>query len=235
MPGPSGEGVTPTTAEALAFVADLDRPELDEGDDHHLRRVLRLRPGSPIVVGDGAGRWRPCRLGPSSLTGLGDVVEEPPPAPEITVAFSIPKAEKPEIVVQKLTELGADRIVLLRADRTIVRWEGDRARRHVERLRRVAREAAMQARRPRLPELAGPVPVAEAARWPGATRCDRDGGPLTDAHTTVLVGPEGGWTDAERQLVPAAVTLAPYVLRVETAAIAAGALLGVRRSRSVTA
>lgn len=233
MGGPPGEGLTPATAEALAFVADLERPQLDEGDEHHLRRVLRLRPGAPIVVGDGAGRWRTCRLGPS-LTDVGEVVEDPVKGPEITIAFSIPKAEKPEFVVQKLTELGADRIVLMQADRTIVRWEGARAARHVERLRRVAREASMQARRTRLPDVAGPVPFAEAARWPGATRADRGGAALTSDRATLLVGPEGGWTEGERRMVPAAVTLAPYVLRVETAAIAAATLLGALRSRSVS-
>lgn len=234
MGGPSAEGLSPATAEALAFVADLDRPVLDEGDDHHLRRVLRLRAGAPIVVGDGAGRWRICRLD-ASLAVVGEVEEDPPTGQQTTVAFSVPKAEKPEFVVQKLTELGTDRVVLIQAERTIVRWEGARAHRHVERLHRVAREAAMQARRTRLPEVVGPVPFVEAARWPGVTRCDRGGEPLTSARTTLLVGPEGGWTEAERELVPAAVTLAPYVLRVETAAIAAGALMGALRSRSVSA
>ncbi|MPY95117.1 MAG: RsmE family RNA methyltransferase [Acidimicrobiia bacterium] len=224
MTSPAGDGLGPTTAEALVFVADLDRPELSAPDAHHLRRVLRLRRGAPIAVGDGSGRWRVCSFG-DRLVEATEIVHEPEPTPVMTVAFSIPKAEKPELVVQKLTELGTDRIVLLQADRTVVRWEGDKVHRHMERLHRVAREAAMQARRPRLPEVLGPLPFGVAATWPGATRCDQGGGPVPTGQPTMLVGPEGGWTERERAQVQHVVGLAPYVLRVETAAIAAGALL----------
>jgi 16S rRNA (uracil1498-N3)-methyltransferase len=232
MDGPVADGLTPATAAALAFVADLERPELEEGDAHHLRRVLRLRRGEPIAVSDGMGSWRICRLG-EGLTVASEVVVEPVASPQLTVGFSIPKVEKPELVVQKLTELGIDRIALIEAERTVVRWKGQKAQHHVERLQRVARGAAMQARRTRLPTLLGPVPFAVAAAWPGATRCDRGGAPLSDRHSTVLVGPEGGWAGPECARLPDSVGLAPYILRVETAAIAVAALQVALRSRAV--
>jgi 16S rRNA (uracil1498-N3)-methyltransferase len=232
MGGPVADGLTPATAAALAFVADLERPELEEGDAHHLQRVLRLKQGQPIAVSDGTGSWRICGLD-EELTVASEVTVEPVASPELTVGFSIPKVEKPELVVQKLTELGVDRIALIEAERTVVRWRGQKAQHHVERLRRVARGAAMQARRTRLPELVGPVSFAAAASWPGATRCDRGGEPLSDRHSTVLVGPEGGWAPSECSRLPDSVGLAPYILRVETAAIAVGVLQVALRSRSV--
>ena len=78
-----------------------------------------------------------------------------------TVAFAIPKSDRPEWIVQKLTELGVARIVLLHAERSVVRWEPDRADRHVARLRRVAVEALEQSRGIWLPDIVGPVPAAE--------------------------------------------------------------------------
>ena len=221
MTGDEAAGLTPRTAGALAFVDDVASPALSTDDAHHLRRVLRLRDGATVAVSDGTGRWRVCRLG-DELDPVGAVVVEPEPGPELTVAFSIPKGERPEVAVQKLTELGVDRIVLLATERTIVRWDGCPGRRHLERLERVAREAAMQCRRPRLPEIAARCPSPPRPPGPAVARCDAGGAPVSLAHPCVLVGPEGGWTEAERDLPLPSVALAPHVLRVETAAIAAG-------------
>jgi 16S rRNA (uracil1498-N3)-methyltransferase len=118
--------------------------------------------------------------------------------------------------VQKLTELGVDRIVVLRAERSVVRWEGDRLTAQLERLRRVAREASMQSRRCDIPHIDGVINVGDAV---GAL-AHFDGAPLTAAHTAVLIGPEGGWSDDE-VCGRDAVSLGPTVLRAETAAVAA--------------
>jgi 16S rRNA (uracil1498-N3)-methyltransferase len=211
-----------------AFVADLERPELDDGDRHHLARVLRTRAGDPLTVSDGAGRWRPCRFG-DTLEATGPVVSVPAPAPAITVAFALVKGERPEWVTQKLTELGVDVVVPFTADRSVVRWEPDRAATALERLRRVAREAAMQCRRCWLPELSAPVDFSAAATLPGAALADRAGSPPTLDHPTVLVGPEGGWSPRERSTDLPMVTLGAHGLRAETAAITAGALLSALR------
>ncbi len=98
----------------LAFVGDLDAPRLDANDLHHLTRVLRVRLGDPMCVSDGHGHWRTARLG-ERPDDLGEVHEVLRPGPLVTVAVSMAKGSRTELVVQKLTELGVDRIVLLHA------------------------------------------------------------------------------------------------------------------------
>jgi 16S rRNA (uracil1498-N3)-methyltransferase len=212
------------------YVADLDAPVLDGPDEHHLRRVLRLRSGDPVAAGDGRGSWRPCRLGGGPvLEPSGELRCEPRPAPEVTIGVSLVKGERPELAVGKLTEVGVDRVVVLAAARSVVHWEPDRAERQVARLCGVARAAARQSRRLWLPEVSGPVgPLALAG--PGVAIADFGGAPPGLDRTTVLVGPEGGWTDEERAGFDASVTLGPAVLRTETAAIAAGLVLCALRS-----
>ncbi len=205
---------------------------LADDDRHHLERVLRVRAGDAVTVSDGAGSWRDCRFGPELVTD-GEVHHLPAPEPVLTIGFALVKGERPELIVQKLTELGIDRIVAFAADRSVVKWDAERALRHGRRLDRVAREASMQSRRCRLPEIvvAGGFAQVVAASSPGALAlADRGGEAPTGATTTVLVGPEGGWTDEERAAVPRRVGLGDHVLRVETAAIAAGVVLGALRS-----
>jgi 16S rRNA (uracil1498-N3)-methyltransferase len=110
-------------AVAHVFVEDLDQLELNEEDDHHLRRVLRITPGERVTASDGRGRWRSCRLGPSGLEYEGISGSDDPPAPRVTVAFALTKGDKPEWVVQKLTEAGVDSIQPFVAARSVVRWD----------------------------------------------------------------------------------------------------------------
>jgi 16S rRNA (uracil1498-N3)-methyltransferase len=210
-------------AGPLVFVEDLAVPVLAAGDRHHLERALRLRPGAPITVGDGRGGWRPARLGPT-VEVAGEVVRTPAPEPALTIGFALTKGEKPELAVQKLTELGIDRIVPFRAARSVVRWDDAKSARALERLRSVARSAAAQCHRPWLPEVA---PVAHQATLlaPGPPGAHRGGAELDASHTAVLVGPEGGWDDGEVGLAVPRVGLGEHVLRAETAAITAAVLL----------
>ncbi|MDQ3945090.1 MAG: RsmE family RNA methyltransferase, partial [Actinomycetota bacterium] len=109
----------------------------------------------------------------------------------------------------------------------------------VERWRRVAREAGRQCRRARLPEVADLAPLASLAGHPRLVVAERGGSPpaaLTDGigdEMLVVVGPEGGLTDAEVELLApgARLGLGPHVLRAETAAVAAAAVLAVLRGR----
>lgn len=235
-PGAAAAARRAATA-AQVLVADLDAPDLDDDARHHLGRVLRLRPGEPVVATDGRGRWRLCRYRPDGLEPDAPVEAEPAPWPALTVAFAPVKGDRPEWVVQKLTELGVDRIVPLVAERSVVRWDGERRRHAVSRLRRVAAEAAAQSRRVWLPEVtdvqtldalcaldsaAGSVALAQL----GAP-------PLAPATTVVAVGPEGGWSPAELARGCLTVGLGPTVLRAETAAVAAGVLLAARRAGTV--
>ena len=92
----------------------------------------------------------------------------------------------------------------------------------------------MQCRRAWLPEIDDVRTFAEIAAAPGACAAERGGGPVALGNPTVLVGPEGGWSDAERLQGLPFVSLGPHVLRAETAAIVAGALLTTLRGHLVT-
>ncbi len=216
----------------FVFVEDLDAPALGDDDRHHVVRVLRTRPGAPLVLGDGVGGWRLGVLGPTDVEAAGPVQRWTPTSPTITIAFALVKGDKPELIVQKLTELGVDRIVPFRAERSVVRWDDTKAAKAVIRLRTVARAAAMQSHRPLLPIVEDVADLADLAARPGAAMADRTGAPPSLDRPTVLVGPEGGWTDEERGRAPA-VGLGENVLRAETAAVTAGALLTALRAGSV--
>jgi len=224
MAGPTGRG------GPHAFVDDLDQPVLSAGDEHHLARVLRLRPGDPLTLSDGRGSWRPARFG-SPPAPDGPIVEVPEATPPITIAFALVKGERPEWIVQKLTELGTDEIRPFVAERSVVRWTEEKRTRAAERWRVVAREASMQSRRCRLPTVHAPCRFADVAALDGAALADRDGGPVGLDHPVLLIGPEGGWSDTERDLGLPTVRLGPQVLRAETAALAAATLLASARER----
>jgi 16S rRNA (uracil1498-N3)-methyltransferase len=223
---------------AHVFVGDLDRPSLDDDDRHHLERVLRLRAGEAVSASDGRGGLRRCNyIGTGELEPAGEAAWEEAPSPALAVGFALVKGGRPEWIVQKLTECGVDRIVPFVADRSVVQWEGPKAERNAERLARVAREAAMQSRRRWLPVVDAVAPFAAlvvggpSGPGTGWVRADLDGEqPPTLDRPSILVGPEGGWSEAERAACPSAVGLGPTVLRAETAAVAVGVLLSALRA-----
>lgn len=217
------------SAGHLFYVADVSRPVLSDTDHHHAARVLRCRVGEEVTVCDGAGRWRRCRWDDGGLVVVGEAVSETAPPELRCVAFSPVKGAKPEFVVQKLTELGVERIVVLSTDRSVVRHDATRWARLAERLVAVAREAGMQSRRAFLPSIEVGVEFSEfVAAMPAVVLADRGGRALSWSDRCIAIGPEGGWSDEERARVTDRVSLAEGVLRAETAAIAAGVLMGVR-------
>jgi 16S rRNA (uracil1498-N3)-methyltransferase len=231
---------------AHVIVDDLTAasPALAADDARHLGSVLRLRPGEPVGATDGRGGYRPCvYAGSGRLTPAGPVEVFPTRIPVLTVGLVPVKGDRPEWAVQKLTELGVDRIVLLSSERSVVRWDDRRMAAHLGRLDRVARAALMQSRQVWLPEISGVVPVASVLGAPpgpgvadgmalaGMALADMGGSPIGAAVHTVVVGPEGGWTDAERGWAAGRVVgLGQAVLRAETAAVAAGVLLTALRA-----
>ncbi len=217
---------------AHVFVADLETLVLDSESAHHLGRVLRLRPDEAICASDGSGAWRLCRLDAAGeLVAEGGIARTEPTVPALTVGFAALKGSRNELVVQKLTELGVDRIWLLQCEHSVVRWDASRAHGHLDRLHRVATEASGQCRRLRLPEL-DVLSLSEAldrahdeetdGSAPAPVMADAGGRGLTGSDTVILVGPEGGWSEKERGRATS-VALGEHVLRAETAAIVAGA------------
>lgn len=227
--------VTPLTARAHVFVDDLAAPRLSTADHHHLARVLRLPPRAEVTVGDGAGRWRPALLTDGAdIVPTGEAVEDPPDTPAIAVAFALVKGDRPEWTVQKLTELGVDRIIPFAAERGVVRWDAAKVDRQATRLADIARQAAMQCRRTRLPRVDRLATFADVAALEGAAIADLDGDAPSLTHPTVLVGPEGGWSPDEAAVDLPRVRLGRYILRAETAAITAGGLLVALRGNLLT-
>ena len=211
----------------------------------HVRRVLRLRAGDPVTLFNGDGHDYPGRV--LAMRGGRVDVEiadrsgaraESPLA--LTLVQGIARGERMDLVMQKATELGVTGIVPVQTARSVVRLERDAATRKAQHWRGVVVAACEQCGRARLPSLEPPGSLAAwLARAPaeGVRRLQLDpaaGISLVTAAAgatalELLVGPEGGLDDAEREAAAAAgylpCTLGPRVLRSETAAIAAIAVL----------
>jgi len=226
----------PAVAHVLVE-ALVDDVEVGGDDGHHLGRVRRLRGGERVTAADGIGGWRlyevdATRRGVVSLHAVGDAQREPELVPGLSVAFGLTKGVKPEIVVRQLTELGVDAVLPVVGQRSVVRPTT------VDRLRRVAREALMQSRGSRLPSVGEVTSLLELAGRPGLVVAT-PGGPGPDPAPapelggwTLVVGPEGGLAPAELEALSEAprLSVGPHVLRAETAAVAAAALLTARRN-----
>lgn len=214
----------------------LGSPEPDEADIHHLSRVLRLRDGESVRVSDGQGGALRCAFrvkgGEAWLEPSGPVSRVERPVPEVAIAFPLLKGDRTSWAVQKLTELGVDRIVPLVAARSVVRpGTGSGADRpgSLDRLERIVRSASAQSRRSWLPQLSAPTTLSDLAKREPVRAAHPEGGRLRASGSLLAVGPEGGWEPSELELVHATVDLGPTVLRAETAAVTAAALLcGIR-------
>lgn len=215
------------------------RASLTPEASHYLRGVLRLPPGTEIEVFDGTGGEYPATLGRGDEVALGPRRQVAPPGARVWLAFALPRGEKSDLVVQKATELGAERLLPWVAERSVARWTPGRAAGRARRWRRIAAEASRQCGRSDVPAVEAPAPLSEvlAAAPPGFVRIlfHAGGAPLADlvearaAGFLAVVGPEGGLTAAEMEACRAAgarlAGLGPRVLRSETAAIVAAALL----------
>lgn len=208
------------------FVDSLDAMQLSDDDLGHLAKSLRMRDGDELSVSDAAGRWRRATFASSGvLSPNSEVREVPATSTDLTIAFSLVKGTKPELVIQKLTELGIDRIVVLAAERTVVRWDEAKVEKALQRWQRIVREASMQSHRVRLPKIDAVVPAADWLSRAEVAVAHFDGDPISKVHRSIAIGPEGGWSDSELALTDERVSLGRTVLRAETAAIAAGTML----------
>jgi 16S rRNA (uracil1498-N3)-methyltransferase len=224
---------------------------LTGAEGRHAATVRRIRPGERVDVADGAGLIAECVV---TGVGAGSVtlrVESrravPAPDPRIVVVQALPKGDRAELAVETMTEVGVDVIVPWAAERCVARWPaGDRAARALARWRAAAREAAKQARRARIPEVAELASTAAVAALLEAAACAVILEPGAEAalarldlaahgDVVLVVGPEGGLSPAEvtefakAGAVPA--RLGDSVLRASTAGAAAAAVLMARTGR----
>lgn len=223
--------------------ADLGRgariaPRPDQA--HYLTRVMRLAQGEPLLVFNGRdGEWR-ATLAEVAKRGCVLAVEEQvrpqETPPDLDLIVALVKRSRLETIVEKAAELGARRVRLAITERT----NADHT--NVARLEAIAVEAAEQTGRLDAPQILGPAPLAAILLgWESDRRlmfCDEagDAAPASGALNAaggrcwaVLIGPEGGFSTAERAAIrglPQAmpVSLGPRILRADTAAIAALAL-----------
>lgn len=206
-------------------MADLNHPVLHRPDQHHLERVLRLKPGEVVCAADGRGSYRMCSfVSEGRLDPISEVVFVPFTKVVMTVAFVPVKGGKPEWVVQKLAEMGMNRIKLTQSERSVVRWDADRVDKNLARLRKTAEQACRQSRRLWIPE----VTSCRFEDLAGAALADMDGRRPSPDDRELVIGPEGGWSASELQGRDC-VNLSDGVLRAETAAVmAAGTLSALR-------
>jgi 16S rRNA (uracil1498-N3)-methyltransferase len=216
---------------------------LSGADAEHLSRVLRAQPGQLVELSDD----RAVYLAEIVEAGrkhvrfrlLEPLIPEAPPL-SVTLFASLIRFERFEWMIEKATELGVAAIQPVAAERSETGLLAGAGRR-IERWRRIARESAQQARRATLPEILEPARLDriacgsftwrflldESPQAPPLARIIPAAGSAAES-VALLIGPEGGWSDAERaRLLPlwTAVSLGNRILRAETAAVAALAVL----------
>jgi 16S rRNA (uracil1498-N3)-methyltransferase len=217
-------------------------PRTVSGDEHHyLFRVLRLTVDDVITLFDGGGRV--ARASVTTIDAASAVLEVseptyyPPSKPRVVSYVPLLKGERMDLCIQKLVELGADRIVPVQSQRCVVRLDANRQKSRLKRWRQIALQAAAQCRTPYLPEVGELVSFEQAV--------DKDGADLrllfyegaagespqaslpasSPAQVSLLTGPEGGLTPTEVEMAESAgfliTGLGPRILRAETAAMTA--------------
>ena len=197
-------------------------------DDHHLRRVLRMQPGDPVLVSDGRGRDFGATLQAGGRVALVDEREPVPEPPvDLTLCVALARGERFEGVLEKAGEMGVSSIVPILSERCTVR---ELSQSRLMRWRRIAREASALAGRPRYLRVEELVPLAKLLRQAPGVMFSAGYPPFDGvaAHGRLLIGPEGGFSpDEVEQAAQFGWTLAglgPRTLRVETAATVAATL-----------
>jgi 16S rRNA (uracil1498-N3)-methyltransferase len=219
------------------------RARITGPDAHHLTRVLRVEPGQQFEISDNQSVYlaevESARKDLVSFS-IQERVVSAEPVVRTTILASLIRFERFEWMREKATELGVERVVPVQAERSEKGLE-QAAGKRISRWNRIAREASEQSRRARLPEIGSPVAFPEALRIEAGYRYVLEESEAPPIHAALpanrqpgdsvalLVGPEGGWTDRERELIASArwcaISLGREILRAETAAIAGLAII----------
>ena len=233
------------------FLADDLRPDrvaLVGAEGRHAAVVRRLRVGEAVDLVDGRGTRATCVIAAVTKDGLVCDVQqrttEPPPALRIVLVQALAKGDRGELAVELATEVGVDVVVPWSASRCVVKWEGARGEKALERWRATAREAGKQSRRAHHPEVSPLASTAEVVALLGGAALGLVLHESADAALTgialptsgdvvLVVGPEGGVSEGELASFAAAtvVRLGPSVLRTSTAGAVAAAVVSARSAR----
>ncbi len=223
-----------------AFLLD---PIILEGDEaNHIVKVLRMKKGDSLTIFDGSGN---CADGvidsvdgkTVTVNALKRYPSDTEPKLKITLFQGIPKNPKMDLIIQKATELGVVEVVPVNTKRIVAKIDKDAK---VERLQRIAFEAAKQCGRAYIPKVSYPISFEEAIKrmqkMDGAIipyECEKDGRINNAVNSDmqslgILIGPEGGFEESEVKRAEDAgikrVTLGKRILRTETAGLIASAL-----------
>lgn len=215
------------------------------GDDaHHLMKVMRAQEGQQVICTDGISREALVEItelakGLITASIIENLVMNNEPSTSVWVAQSLPKADKMESIIQKCTEIGAARFIPFVSDRTIVQYDQKKEAKRLERWRKIAKEAAEQAHRNRIPTIDSPMtwkallgllPDLQLALIFYEKESALTFKTMLQKHAPlenilIMIGPEGGFTSNEIMEAEAAgcqiVSLGKRILRTETAAMAA--------------
>jgi 16S rRNA (uracil1498-N3)-methyltransferase len=213
---------------------DGDRAVIVGDDARHLARSLRARVGEEIEVVDPKGLMltlRLDRISPERVEGtvVAERAHNPEPLARTVIAIAHLPAPALELVLSRCTEAGAFAFHIVQADRSVARGSKP------DRWRTICREAAMLAGRIVVPEVAGPSPLDEVLALNENPVMLSRTAPLRlsevtqPQNLTLLIGPEGGWSERELALVSQKATLGPRNLRADTAALVALATVLARR------
>jgi 16S rRNA (uracil1498-N3)-methyltransferase len=214
-------------------------------EGRHAAMVRRMRVGEAIDLVDGSGTRCTGTITAATkdtlTVAVSSRVHEPVPMPRITVVQALAKGDRGELAVELATEVGVDAILPWSASHCVVRWEGERGVKALERWRATAREAAKQSRRAWFPVVGEPLTTSQVAALPGQVLVLHEAAqtPLSSVEPSgdvvLVVGPEGGVSPDElRALTSAgatAVRLGASVLRTSTAGAVAAAVVSSRTGR----
>ena len=218
--------------------------QLSGNQAHHLSRVLRKNVGDEVELFDGAGRHATAKVVAISkreveLRLLGDPIRTPKPNQRITLAVAPPKRDRFQWLIEKATEIGVERIIPIQTQRTVVVPGQSK----LDRLQQTVIEACKQCRRDYLLELlqvetleslAIRLDVEKPKVVHGAISSGTDGerqfnGMKFSENIVAVIGPEGGFTEDETEFLDRLgsqpLTVSPFTLRTETAAIAIASIL----------
>jgi 16S rRNA (uracil1498-N3)-methyltransferase len=231
--------IPPLRALPRVFVPDADPQEpidLPKEEIEKFRKVLRLEEGHQIAVLPNDGSLIRCEFRARQAIPIEQVWPDTEAKLQLKVAQALPKGDRLETVIRMCTEIGVASFLLFESERSVVKWDDKKLADRLRRLGSIAQEAAEQSFRTRIPKIEYVRSLKEVlARHPEAVPLSEVEGlhrPLTQTGDamTILVGPEGGWAPRELALMgDRGVTLGPRVLRTDTAAPAAAAMLLLNR------
>ena len=228
----------------VGLQANNDHFLINEEDRHHIVKVMRMEIGDQIICVDPEGKQAVCKL--SEITNssvVADVVQWIDESPElpisITIASGLPKGDKLEWIIQKGTELGAHQFLPFSAARSVVKWDEKKAVKKMERWQKIAKEAAEQSHRTKVPNIINPMSFKDLLKKSkdfdyklAAYEEESRQGETSVLSSTLqkmkggqnllfVFGPEGGLAEEEVQQLNeygfSLCGLGPRILRTETA------------------